>query len=77
MRSSTTSSTSWRRSLRQWDLDDLVDDAGPGTPDPQLPSETGENGRGMYLIAAFAAAWGIEMIPGGGKIVWAELLHAV
>jgi DNA-binding NarL/FixJ family response regulator len=50
-----------------------VHDDGTGTPDPQPPSDDGEHGRGMYLIAACSTAWGIELLSGTGKVVWAEL----
>lgn len=50
-----------------------VFDEGAGTPDPQPPSSTAEHGRGLHLIAALTAAWGIQQIPNDGKIVWAEL----
>jgi chemotaxis response regulator CheB len=50
-----------------------VRDAGPGTPEPQPPSNTAENGRGLLLVAAIAASWGIEDGDRGGKVVWAEL----
>ncbi len=49
-----------------------VQDGGAGTPDPQPPSESGEHGRGMHLVAACAAAWGTELVT-EGKVVWAEL----
>jgi CheY-like chemotaxis protein/anti-sigma regulatory factor (Ser/Thr protein kinase) len=48
-------------------------DGGGGTPDPMAPSKTGTHGRGLYIIAALTSAWGIEDVPTGGKIVWAEL----
>lgn len=48
-------------------------DGGGGTPDPMAPSSTGTHGRGLYIIAALTSAWGIEDVPTGGKIVWAEL----
>jgi CheY-like chemotaxis protein len=50
-----------------------VSDEGVGTPDPQPPSATSEHGRGLHLIGALTAAWGIQQIPDDGKIVWAEL----
>jgi anti-sigma regulatory factor (Ser/Thr protein kinase) len=50
-----------------------VFDEGAGTPDPQPASNTSEHGRGLHLIAAVTAAWGIQQIPDDGKIVWAEL----
>jgi hypothetical protein len=50
-----------------------VFDAGAGTPEPQPESSTEEHGRGLHLIDALADAWGLEQIPGDGKLVWAEL----
>jgi DNA-binding NarL/FixJ family response regulator len=51
---------------------EVVDD-GSGTPEPRPPSATREGGRGLHLIDALTTAWGIEMVPDGGKVVWAEL----
>ncbi len=50
-----------------------VDDAGDGTPEPYPLSETEEFGRGLHLVGALAASWGMESAEGGGKRVWAEL----
>jgi CheY-like chemotaxis protein len=50
-----------------------VVDSGGGTPEPQPPSTTGESGRGVHLVAALTNAWGMEVIEGEGKLVWAEL----
>jgi DNA-binding NarL/FixJ family response regulator len=50
-----------------------VVDTGKGTPEPQPSSNTEEHGRGLHLIAALTTAWGMEVIPGEGKLVWAEL----
>lgn len=50
-----------------------VVDTGDGTPEPQPSSNTEEHGRGLHLIAALTTAWGMEVIPGEGKLVWAEL----
>ena len=44
-----------------------------GTPEPQPESFTEEHGRGLYLVAALTTAWGLDVIPGQGKVVWAEL----
>lgn len=49
-----------------------VIDTGAGTPEPQPSSYTEEHGRGLHLIAALTTAWGLEIIPGEGKVVWAE-----
>jgi len=52
----------------------VVDD-GHGMPDPQAASDTDEHGRGLLLVSVLSAAWGVELLPDGGKIVWAELLR--
>jgi DNA-binding NarL/FixJ family response regulator len=52
-----------------------VADAGAGTPEPMPPSTTRSSGRGLHLIDALTAAWGVEPAPDGGKTVWAELLR--
>lgn len=31
-----------------------------------------ERGRGLFIVSAAAASWGVELLP-GGKNVWAEL----
>jgi CheY-like chemotaxis protein len=51
-------------------------DGGGGTPDPMAPSTNGTHGRGLHIVAALTNAWGIEDIPTGGKIVWAELARS-
>jgi DNA-binding NarL/FixJ family response regulator len=50
-----------------------VFDTGTGTPEPQPASATLEHGRGLHLVAAITTAWGLEVVPGTGKLVWAEL----
>lgn len=50
-----------------------VDDSGAGTPEPQPLTETEEHGRGLHLVDALAASWGMESAESGGKRVWAEL----
>jgi CheY-like chemotaxis protein len=47
-------------------------DEGAGSPDPQLVSDEDEHGRGLILVSALSAAWGVEALD-VGKIVWAEL----
>ncbi|GAA1142134.1 response regulator [Nocardioides aquiterrae] len=51
-----------------------VDDAGAGTPEPQPLTDTEEHGRGLHLVDALAASWGMEAAETGGKRVWAELM---
>jgi CheY-like chemotaxis protein len=48
-------------------------DTGAGSPEPQPASTTEEHGRGLHLVDALTTAWGLEMVPGQGKRVWAEL----
>jgi CheY-like chemotaxis protein len=62
-----------RLSLTDTTLRIDVSDAGTGTPEPQPESLTEEHGRGLRLIDALSTAWGLEVIPGHGKMVWAEL----
>jgi signal transduction histidine kinase len=50
-----------------------VVDGGTGTPEPRPPSETHEHGRGLHMVDAVTSAWGLEEVPGEGKLVWAEL----
>jgi CheY-like chemotaxis protein len=50
-----------------------VDDTGAGTPEPQPLTDTEEHGRGLHLVDALAASWGMESADTGGKRVWAEL----
>ena len=50
-----------------------VVDGGAGTPEPLPPSATRGSGRGLHLIDALTAAWGVEPREDGGKTVWAEL----
>jgi CheY-like chemotaxis protein/anti-sigma regulatory factor (Ser/Thr protein kinase) len=52
----------------------VIDD-GAGMPDPQAATDTDEHGRGLLLVSALSTAWGVELLPDGGKIVWAELLR--
>jgi CheY-like chemotaxis protein/anti-sigma regulatory factor (Ser/Thr protein kinase) len=49
-----------------------VADGDAGTPEPQPFSAIAETGRGIVLVSAVSASWGIEAQP-HGKITWAEL----
>jgi DNA-binding NarL/FixJ family response regulator len=49
-----------------------VADDDPGTPEPQPYSAIAESGRGIVLVAAVSASWGIDARP-DGKVTWAEL----
>lgn len=49
-----------------------VEDLSDGRPQQQPPSLGRSSGRGIALVHAVSARWGVE--PGdGGKVVWAEL----
>jgi CheY-like chemotaxis protein len=52
-----------------------VVDLGPGMPDPQSADQGDEHGRGLLLVSMLCSAWGVEMLPDGGKIVWAEMMR--
>jgi len=67
------SSVRIRLSLKESALRIDVIDHGAGTPEPQPSSNTAEHGRGLHLVSALTSAWGLEAMPGGGKVVWAEL----
>ncbi|HTW17005.1 MAG TPA: response regulator [Nocardioides sp.] len=53
-----------------------VHDGGAGTPEPQPTSATREGGRGLLLVSAMSASWGLEQTA-DGKVVWAELAHGL
>ncbi|MFK0223399.1 ATP-binding protein [Streptomyces vinaceus] len=66
----------------QWDGASLrveVADAGPWAElEPLAHCPDGEDGRGLAVVAAVAARWGVEPRPHGiGKTVWAEFAGAV
>jgi CheY-like chemotaxis protein/anti-sigma regulatory factor (Ser/Thr protein kinase) len=52
-----------------------VTDYGPGMPDPRSTDDRAEHGRGLLLVSVLCVAWGVEALPDGGKVVWAELLR--
>ena len=49
-----------------------VADGDAGTPEPQPYSAVAEDGRGIVIVSALSASWGIDTRP-RGKITWAEL----
>jgi CheY-like chemotaxis protein/anti-sigma regulatory factor (Ser/Thr protein kinase) len=51
-----------------------VVDSGGGTPDPRVATDEDEHGRGLLLVSALSAAWGVESVDNGRKLVWAELI---
>jgi CheY-like chemotaxis protein len=54
-----------------------VIDRSAKTPEPLPPSPTRDHGRGLHLVDAVTAAWGVEPVASGEKMVWAELLRPV
>jgi hypothetical protein len=53
-----------------------VTDYGPGMPDPRAADDRAEHGRGLLLVSALCVGWGVEALPAGGKVVWAEILRS-
>jgi CheY-like chemotaxis protein/anti-sigma regulatory factor (Ser/Thr protein kinase) len=51
-----------------------VEDHGPGTPEPRLPDDRAEGGRGLLLVGVVSQAWGVEDLA-DGKSVWADVSH--
>lgn len=52
-----------------------VSDRSPGLPRLYLPAPLEESHRGLFIVDAFATAWGVTPVT-GGKIVWAEVSTA-
>lgn len=50
-----------------------VRDGNPRPPVRPAVSATNMTGRGLALIAALSARWGVERDESGGKVVWAEV----
>ncbi|MGW0444073.1 ATP-binding protein [Streptosporangium sandarakinum] len=50
----------------------VLDQGGPRSPHPLPPQEDEEGGRGLTLVAAVAASWGVTGDE-QGRIVWAAL----
>ncbi len=50
-----------------------VSDGSPRPPVRPLASTGNMTGRGIALVEAVAARWGVDRDPAGGKVVWAEL----
>ena len=48
-------------------------DDGPGRPQLTEAAERDEHGRGLAIIDALAASWGVVEYEDDGKQVWAEL----
>ncbi|MGD9481834.1 ATP-binding protein [Streptomyces sp. TRM70308] len=49
-----------------------VSDTHPGHPVRRVPQPEEDHGRGLLLVDALAARWGVRDRVGPGKTVWAE-----
>lgn len=50
-----------------------VTDLSPAVPRQRSYGADSATGRGLRLVDTFAAAWGVDRQPGGGKTVWFEV----
>lgn len=53
-----------------------VEDASAQLPMPLQPSPEAMTGRGLGVVNALATRWGADLVPGGGKVVWADFALA-
>ena len=51
---------------------EVLDHAEGSPPDPRIASPDDEGGRGLFLVDALSAAWGVEPRE-SGKVIWAEV----
>lgn len=54
--------------IEVWDGHEAMPEPRNGGADPEA-----EGGRGLALVAAYAARWGAYRARGGGKVTWAEI----
>jgi GAF domain-containing protein/anti-sigma regulatory factor (Ser/Thr protein kinase) len=52
-----------------------VQDSSPVAPVRAQVSSEAMTGRGLALVGALAPRWGVDRVPGGGKVVWCEVTH--
>lgn len=50
-----------------------IRDGDERVPEVHLPDAEAEHGRGMAVVAGLADRWGVDVLPGVGKLVWAEI----
>ena len=50
-----------------------VADDSPAAPQPRRFSPESGTGRGLRLLDSMAESWGVDMIPGDGKVVWCRV----
>lgn len=63
-----------------WIVDDgvvevRVTDGGRGVPRQRTPSRGAEGGRGLAIVDAVAASWGVSRPCAGGTTVWARVFR--
>ncbi|MEU6825555.1 ATP-binding protein [Streptomyces atriruber] len=49
-----------------------VRDQAKGVPVPRQPKADACDGRGLFLVEAFADDWGVAQVGGDTKVVWAD-----
>jgi anti-sigma regulatory factor (Ser/Thr protein kinase) len=59
-------------SLRDGTLRVEIHDDGDGEPVVVDPEPLADGGRGLRIVTALAAEWGVLAADGGGKTVWVE-----
>ncbi len=52
-----------------------VTDRSDAPPAPRTLDDWEDSGRGLWLLETMAHAWGVRPVPGGGKIVWFEVVR--
>jgi anti-sigma regulatory factor (Ser/Thr protein kinase) len=50
-----------------------VTDGAGALPVPRPPGGEGATGRGLHIVAALADDFGVDLLPSGGKTVWAAI----
>lgn len=53
-----------------------VHDRSPSVPAMRSFSTDSLGGRGLHIVEAYSASWGVEPVAGNGKCVWAEVCLA-
>jgi anti-sigma regulatory factor (Ser/Thr protein kinase) len=54
------------------ELTDARGDRVPSVPDP-VAEDAETTGRGLRIVTAYAARWGVDEAPANAKTVWAEI----
>ena len=62
---------SWQKSASVVRIE--VSDTHESLPSPRTPNPETEDGRGLFLVDALAARWGVCGRTGPGKTVWADV----